>query len=97
VAAGQVHDGRFTIRENPMRQRLAKREAERPDPVLKTAANTAADAAAVPSDAELLEMISEAAYYRAEKRGFSPGLEVEDWAHAEAEVRARLQAMRGRP
>jgi hypothetical protein len=42
-------------------------------------------------------MISEAAYYRAEKRGFQPGLEAEDWEQAEAEVKARLQAMRGRP
>lgn len=80
-----------------MPQRLAKREAERPGPVVKTAANTAAAAAPLPSEAELLEMISEAAYYRAEKRGFSPGLEAEDWIQAEAEVMARLQAMRGRP
>jgi hypothetical protein len=53
--------------------------------------------AAVPSEAELMEMISEAAYYRAEKRGFSPGLEADDWVQAEAEVMARLQALRGRP
>jgi hypothetical protein len=45
----------------------------------------------------LSEMISQAAYYRAEKRGFEPGLEAEDWEQAEAEVKARLQAMRGRP
>jgi hypothetical protein len=32
-------------------------------------------------------MISEAAYYRAEKRGFTPGQELEDWFAAEAEVR----------
>jgi len=59
----------------------------------------AGDAAngAIPSEAELMEMISEAAYYRAEKRGFSPGLEADDWVQAEAEVMARLQALRGRP
>ena len=51
----------------------------------------------IPSEAELMEMISEAAYYRAEKRGFSPGLEADDWIQAEAEVMARLQALRGRP
>lgn len=39
-----------------------------------------------PSPTELYEMIREAAYYRAEKRGFAPGLEAEDWAQAEAEV-----------
>ena len=52
--------------------------------------------AAVPSEAEVMEMISEAAYYRAEKRGFSPGLEADDWVQAEAEVMARLEALRGR-
>jgi hypothetical protein len=76
-----------------MRQRLAKQDAERAAPVVKTAADTAAE----PAAAELSEMISQAAYYRAEKRGFEPGLEAEDWEQAEAEVKARLQAMRGRP
>jgi hypothetical protein len=66
-------------------------------PVVKTAAITSTEAAAVPSEAELLELISQAAYYRAEKRGFSPGLEADDWLQAEADVMARLQAMRGRP
>jgi hypothetical protein len=82
-----------------MRQRLAKREVEpaAAAPVVKTAANTSTEAAAAPSEAELLELISQAAYYRAEKRGFSPGLEADDWLQAEAEVMARLQAMCGRP
>jgi len=31
-------------------------------------------------------MIAEAAYYRAEHRGFQPGYELEDWLAAEAEV-----------
>jgi hypothetical protein len=35
-------------------------------------------------------LIAEAAYYRAEKRGFAPGYETEDWLAAEAEVDARL-------
>ena len=50
----------------------------------------AAGAAAPLSAKELYEMIREAAYYRAEKRGFSPGLEAEDWRAAEAEVLARV-------
>ena len=29
-------------------------------------------------------MIAEAAYYRAEKRGFAPGHDLEDWLEAEA-------------
>ncbi|HEY1772979.1 MAG TPA: DUF2934 domain-containing protein [Gammaproteobacteria bacterium] len=32
------------------------------------------------------QMISEAAYYRAEKRGFAPGGEVQDWCEAESSI-----------
>jgi hypothetical protein len=32
------------------------------------------------------EMIAQAAYFRAERRGFEPGHELEDWLAAEAEV-----------
>jgi hypothetical protein len=32
------------------------------------------------------DMIARAAYYRAEKRGFSGGSELEDWLEAEAEI-----------
>lgn len=35
-------------------------------------------------------MIATAAYYRAERRHFAPGFEVEDWVAAEAEVDASL-------
>ena len=35
-------------------------------------------------------LIAEAAYFRAEKRGFRPGHETADWLAAEAEVDARL-------
>ena len=50
-------------------------------------------APAAPNEAELRRMIEEAAYYRAEKRGFEPGLETEDWCEAEAEVLSRLRAL----
>jgi hypothetical protein len=39
---------------------------------------------------ERYRMIQEAAYYRAEKRGFAPGHEEEDWAAAVAEIDAML-------
>lgn len=32
-------------------------------------------------------MVEEAAYYLAEKRGFMPGHELEDWIQAEAQVK----------
>jgi hypothetical protein len=41
---------------------------------------------------EVRKLIAEAAYYRAKKRGFTPGHEVEDWVQAEAEVLRRIGA-----
>jgi hypothetical protein len=35
-------------------------------------------------------LIAEAAYFRAERRGFAPGHEQEDWLAAESEVDRRL-------
>lgn len=38
------------------------------------------------------QLIAEAAFHRAEARGFEPGHEIEDWLAAEAEVNARLSS-----
>ncbi len=35
-------------------------------------------------------MIAVAAYYRAERRGFAPGSELDDWLAAEADIEALL-------
>ena len=40
---------------------------------------------------DFYQMVSEAAYYRAEKRDFVSGYELEDWAAAEAEILALQQ------
>jgi hypothetical protein len=40
-------------------------------------------------------MIAESAYLRAERRGFAPGHETEDWLAAEAEVDALLKISLG--
>ena len=40
-------------------------------------------------------MIAENAYLRAERRGFAPGREAEDWLSAEAEVDALLKISYG--
>ncbi len=42
-------------------------------------------------------MIAEAAYLRAERRGFVPGFEEDDWLTAEKEVDALLSAGQGGP
>jgi hypothetical protein len=50
------------------------------------------------SPAKRLDMIREAAYYKAEKRNFAPGHEAEDWALAEREIDeliARAKVMTG--
>jgi hypothetical protein len=39
------------------------------------------------------QMISEAAYYRAERRGFNGGDTVRDWCEAEAEIDAELRKL----
>jgi hypothetical protein len=39
---------------------------------------------------EVQALIRQAAYYRALKRGFAPGHELEDWVEAEAEVMMKL-------
>jgi len=37
------------------------------------------------------EMVATAAYYRAERRGFAPGHELDDWLAAETEIETRLR------
>jgi hypothetical protein len=46
-------------------------------------------AAALPSE-ERHRMIALAAYFRAERRGFNPGQELDDWFEAEAKIDATL-------
>jgi Protein of unknown function (DUF2934) len=59
----------------------------------KTAAKVSADVTI--SEDVRRGMIAEAAYLRAERRGFAPGQEHEDWLAAEAEVDALLKARHG--
>jgi hypothetical protein len=48
-------------------------------------ARRSADALSI-AKADFGAMIAERAYYRAEKRGFAPGYELEDWLAAEREI-----------
>ena len=49
-----------------------------------------------PGEDEIQRMIAEAAYYRAERRGFAPGQEDDDWREAELEVRGSLRGLQSR-
>ena len=44
-----------------------------------------------PTAGQTQAWIAQAAYYRAQSRGFEPGRETEDWLAAEAEVLARVR------
>lgn len=65
-----------------------------PAPVASTAAK-AAPAKAAPTKAKILDpgerqrLVAEAAYYRAEKRGFAPGNDLQDWVEAEHEIASK--------
>jgi hypothetical protein len=69
---------------------------KKPPSVRKSRAKKAVVAAAAPpvdiSEDVRRGMIAEAAYLRAERRGFTGGDEREDWLAAEAEVDALLRA-----
>jgi len=47
---------------------------------------------AAPGEAQRQAMIAEAAYYRAQKRGFVAGEELADWLEAEKEIDALTRA-----
>lgn len=67
----------------------------RPEERLQEVQSEAQPTSAHPAiaQAELERMVAEAAYYRAEKRGFAPGYEADDWTKAEAEIKARVRAV----
>jgi hypothetical protein len=63
-----------------MRERLTKARTQEIAPK---------PSAPLPTQADVQRRIAEAAYYRAEQRGFQPGFEHEDWLAAEAEIAQR--------
>lgn len=72
----------------------ARTRAKSPTPRVSKTAKKEAAPVAISEDIRR-GMIAEAAYLRAERRGFAPGGEHEDWMAAEAEVDALLKARAG--
>jgi hypothetical protein len=62
----------------------AKVKAAKPKPGVRT------DVATSLTESDRLRMIELAAFFRAERRGFVPGFEAEDWFAAEAEIAAQI-------
>ncbi|MCX7892680.1 MAG: DUF2934 domain-containing protein [Burkholderiales bacterium] len=86
----------------PVRQRDAARAAAThpaaaEDPIARAAesATEIADVATLVPPEVRERMVREAAYYRAERRGFAAGHELEDWLSAEADI-DRLLALETR-
>lgn len=50
-----------------------------------------------PSQETINQMISEAAYYLAEKRQFAPGFEEQDWREAKVQILTQLAKSRAKP
>lgn len=77
-----------------VRERAAKgSRLENVGAVAPATGNTVVSATAVPvasdATAERHSMIAEAAYYIAQRRGFEPGHELEDWLCAEREINSK--------
>jgi Protein of unknown function (DUF2934) len=72
-----------------------KAASRRRVPAAKAAAGSGAATGITVSEDARRAMVAQAAYLRAERRGFASGGEVEDWLAAEAEVDALLRAGNG--
>jgi hypothetical protein len=65
--------------------------AKRATPARTSHAET--DSSTTLSSQDRLRMVESAAYFRAERRGFTPGHEIEDWLAAESEIDALIAAI----
>lgn len=63
---------------------------------VKKRASTATNSERIPATEDLASMIAEAAYYKAEQRGFAGGNPEQDWWEAEKEIEALLAVPRTR-
>ena len=66
----------------------ARVKATKPKPAVRMDVETSL------TESDRLRMIELAAFFRAERRGFVPGYEAEDWFAAEAEIAAQIPAGR---
>jgi len=73
-------------RKSPAKPKVAKPKVAKPKAPERN------DVATSLTPAERLRMVELAAFFRAERRGFAPGHEFEDWLAAEAEIAALAPA-----
>jgi DUF2934 family protein len=80
------------VASSPPRSKPASTAAPTPTPSKGTSKTKSASSRVAVSPERRRAMIAESAYLRAERRGFAPGHEVDDWFAAEREVDALLSA-----
>ncbi len=84
-----VKSSASAAKKAPTKEAAKAPEPTKPAEAAKTTKATGAKPAVL-TPAERMKMIAEAAYYLAEKRGFSGGNELTDWVAAEKQVDAIL-------
>lgn len=65
---------------------------EHPEKIMPTLPVHARPPVTEPGEQVDKAMVAEAAYYRAERRSFAPGKELDDWLEAEKEIEALTRA-----
>ncbi len=93
-APGRTPEGAQPIEPSAARRRAPRAKGAAPvtPPITEPAAAAHAAPGITVSEEARRAMIAQAAYLRAEARGFAPGGEIEDWLAAETEVDALLRA-----
>ena len=89
----------YTDDKNPTRKDLSQQAGQKATPVPPSAPPRDENRSIRPGSGkkrivpqERERMIATAAYFRAQRRGFAPGHEEEDWLQAEAEVDGLLRS-----
>lgn len=92
LPAGGIADYPRVKQEEKMKSRTeASVKSRSTAPVKRARGAGKTDASSGNYDCPREQMIAEAAYYRAEQRGFTPGNEMSDWLEAEADVEGVLR------
>lgn len=77
------------------RKPAAKAPAQKPAGARPASARTRPGKAGSGASGDRQRFIAEAAYFRAERRGFAEGGDLDDWIEAEAEIDTLLNSFRG--
>jgi Protein of unknown function (DUF2934) len=87
----QTNSGTTSTRKTSVKSKSTKRpKAEAPSETLHLKAKQLVATPLATDTIDIDSMIATAAYFRAVQRGFEPGHELEDWLHAEQQLRSRF-------